>query len=180
MPGCALLDFLASLSSDWRPLVIRLFFAARPGHAPVAHKRTWLRGLLLMHINQHGSLMGVTSHSPTVAEDWKIKILFAIKRSLESWEKHRFQPKGAVLSDFQAAFNLLTSVTSEKYCDSVLKPDHEIKSELNWSYSASKKGNKIITLKIKNPSYCNIFFCDFSASRALGVLCYIYFLHSQI
>lgn len=105
MPGCALLDFLASLSSDWRPLVLRLFFAARPGHAPVAHKHTSLRGLLLMHINQHGSLMVVTSHSPTGAEDWKIKISFAIKRSLGSWEKHRFQPKGAVPSDFQAAFN---------------------------------------------------------------------------
>lgn len=75
---------------------------------------------------------------------------------------------------------MLTQVTSEKYCDSVLKPDHEIKSEINWSYSASKKGNKIIILKIKKSFLLQLFFCDFSASRARDGLCYISFVHLQI
>lgn len=48
-------------------------------------------------------------------------------------------------------------MTLDKCCDSVLKPDSEIKSDINWSYSASKKDKKIIILKIKNPSYLNIF-----------------------
>lgn len=97
------------------------FFAVYSGHAPIAYKHTSLCGLLLLHINQHGTLMLLTSHSPTSREYLKTKILFPIKKttvSLEPWENHNFQTEEAILSEFQSAFNFAT--TSNLRCNTVI------------------------------------------------------------
>lgn len=44
------------------------FFAVYPGYAPIAYEHTSLCGLLLLHINQHGSLMLVIPLQPEGTE----------------------------------------------------------------------------------------------------------------
>lgn len=100
---------------------------------------------------------------------WQLKDLQGLERSTG------FSPKRQDFHSSNLHLILLKPATSEKSCGSVLKPDHEIKSEINWSHSASKKGNKIIILKIKTP-YLNIFFVIPVPQEH----CYVHFLHLQI
>lgn len=44
------------------------FFAVYPGHAPIAYEHTSFCGLLLLHINQRGSLMLVIPLQPEGTE----------------------------------------------------------------------------------------------------------------